>query len=253
MGATITVTELPRQVANPEIPRLLGKIDRKKERREDIEYFDRENDPVRRAEMLGKLNGDIDDLTREMERLMQDEPVVDDGIAVDQIVPNSERLELQVELAIYKAELEGIDAQLVTTQEAREKQVERLRRMDGCVGEHARWRSDIEAQQGEVSRLRSAIVKDQGIQDSRDEGESNLRTLTTADLQHDKTGPERVKLLAGGLFGGFALGMAIAVLRQLRDRRLRYRENLEKALDIPVLAVIDEYKSMRKLRPNKVT
>jgi len=253
MGETITVTELPRQVANPEIPRLLGKIDRMKERREDIEYFDRENDPVRRAEMLGKLNQDIDDLTREMERLMQEEPVVDDGIAVDQIVPNSELLELQVSLAVYKADLEGIGAQLVTAQEAREKQIERLRRMDGCVGEHSRWRSDIEAQQGEVSRLRSAMVKDQGIQDSRDEGESNLRTLTTADLQPDKTGPERMKLLAGGLFGGLALGMAIAVLRQLRDRRLRYRENLEKALDIPVLAVIDEYKSLRKLRPNKVT
>ena len=253
MGETIVSEELPRKVANPEIPRLLQMIDRRKERKEDIEYFDRENDPVRRKEMLDKLNNDITKLTSEMERLMQDVPVVDDGVVVEQIVPNTERMELQVQLAIYNADLEGTEALLRSIQNAREGQVERLRRMDGCVSEHAHWSADIEAQQGEVARLRSAIVKDQGIQDSRDEGESNLRSMTTADLQPEKVGPKRAKLLLVGLFGGLALGMAIAVLRQLRDQRLRYRETLEKALKMPVLAVIGEHKPLRKMRPTKVS
>jgi capsular polysaccharide biosynthesis protein len=77
--------------------------------------------------------------------------------------------------------------------------------------------------------------------------------MTTADLQHEKVGPKRAKLLFGGLFGGVAVGMAIAVLRQLRDQRLRYRETLEKALKVPVLAVIGEHKPLRKLRPTKVS
>ena len=253
MGETIVREELPRKVANPEIPRLLQMIDRRKERKEDIEYFDRENDPVRRKEMLDKLNTDIADMTSEMERLMNDESVVDDGVVVEQIVPNTERIELQVHLAKFNADLEGVEAMLISTENDREERLETRRRMEGCVSEHDRWSADIVAQQGEVARLRSAIVKDQGIQDSRDEGESNLRSMTTADLQHEKVGPKRAKLLFGGLFGGVAVGMAIAVLRQLRDQRLRYRETLEKALNVPVLAVIGEHKPLRKLRPTKVS
>lgn len=253
MGETLVTLDLPRKVANPEIPRLLQKIDRRKERREDIEYFERENDPVRRTEMLGKLDKDIAELTSEMERLAIDEAVVNDGVAVEQTVPNTERIQLQVELAIYRAELEGAEASLVSFENDLEVSMERLRLMEPCRGVHESLNADIEAQQGEVARLRSAIVKDQGIQDSRDEGESNLRSMTTADLQHEKVGPKRAKLLFGGLFGGVALGMAIAVLRQLRDQRLRYRETLEKALNVPVLAVIGEHKPLRKLRPTKVS
>lgn len=252
MGETLVTLDLPRKVANPEIPRLLQKIDRRKERREDIEYFERENDPVRRTEMLTKLDKDIAKLTSEMERLAIDEAVVNDGVAVEQTVPNTERIQLQVQLAVYRAELEGAEASLVSFENDLEVSKERLRLMEPCRGVHGSLNADIVAQQGEVARLRSAIVKDQGIQDSRDEGESNLRSMTAADLQPEKVGPKRAKLLFGGLFGGAALGMAIAVLRQLRDQRLRYRETLEKALKVPVLAVIGEHKPLRKLRPTKV-
>ena len=122
-----------------------------------------------------------------------------------------------------------------------------------CNNIHDRNQRKIDTLQGEVGKLDAQVRAAQSIESYRADGESNLRRYTPPDLQLQKTGPKRSKILLAGLFGGGALGCAVALLRQLLERRVRYRETLEGSLGLTVLAVVDEHKGLRKLRAGRAS
>lgn len=52
--------------------------------------------------------------------------------------------------------------------------------------------------------------------------------------------PNRLAFALGGLFGGLALGLAVAVTREFYDRSVKGPEDLEEILQVPLLACIPE-------------
>lgn len=79
-----------------------------------------------------------------------------------------------------------------------------------------------------------------------DERMSNLILTQEATLPSSKAGPRRARFLLMGVAGGLAAGLALALLRQLLDPRLRYPESVESALGVPVVGWAPEVRSWRR-------
>lgn len=78
------------------------------------------------------------------------------------------------------------------------------------------------------------------------DGQGNLRVLQEATLEQEKVGPERVSLLLKGLFVGLCAAVALALLRQRFERRLRHPDSFELARGVPVLGVVPHLRSLRR-------
>ncbi|MCK5944559.1 MAG: hypothetical protein KAI24_21400, partial [Planctomycetes bacterium] len=67
---------------------------------------------------------------------------------------------------------------------------------------------------------------------------SSLKQIQAASLPLEKEGPNRGKLLMGGLFVGLFLGLGLVVLRALPDRVVRTRDDLEEIEGLSVIGVM---------------
>ncbi|HZM01361.1 MAG TPA: hypothetical protein VFD43_14030 [Planctomycetota bacterium] len=67
---------------------------------------------------------------------------------------------------------------------------------------------------------------------------ANLRLLQTPTLEHEKTGPKRVRLLLQGTLAGLLAGVLVAIARQKLDPTLRDPARFEQDQRIPVLGVV---------------
>lgn len=67
---------------------------------------------------------------------------------------------------------------------------------------------------------------------------SSLKPIQEASLPLEKEGPNRGKLLIGGLFVGLFLGLGIVVLRALPDSVVRTRDDLESIEGLAVIGVM---------------
>jgi hypothetical protein len=106
--------------------------------------------------------------------------------------------------------------------------------------------SDLIAQQEQLDKLEKLALAEM-------KGASALKPVWEPTLPLTKFGPSRLKPLVAGLAAGMFLGLALAVLRQLLDRRLRYPETLEKSLGVRVLGVVPEVRRLRGLRGGGTT
>ena len=125
-----------------------------------------------------------------------------------------------------------------------------LEKVRTCLADHSEFDSDIARLDEEIQQLSEQYQAELKMEFTREEGESNLKVMSQPTLPVEKSGPERMKLMVGGVGGGFLLGLFLAVLRQLLERRVRYKETLEKMLEVPVLAVVPEHRALRHLRPD---
>jgi uncharacterized protein involved in exopolysaccharide biosynthesis len=75
---------------------------------------------------------------------------------------------------------------------------------------------------------------------------SNLLVTQEPYLPTSKQGPDRLKTLLLGIFGGLALGLGTATARQLFDSRLRYPADTEGALGIRILGSVPEQRGWRR-------
>jgi polysaccharide chain length determinant protein (PEP-CTERM system associated) len=69
------------------------------------------------------------------------------------------------------------------------------------------------------------------------EGEQ-FTILDPANLPDKPSFPDRVKFTLGGFGGGFALGLGLAILFEMRDTSLRTERDVEMTLHLPVLCVL---------------
>jgi LPS O-antigen subunit length determinant protein (WzzB/FepE family) len=67
---------------------------------------------------------------------------------------------------------------------------------------------------------------------------SVLDDVQAASLPLEKEGPNRGKLLIGGLFVGLFLGLGLVVLRALPDRTVRTREDLDGIEGLSVIGIV---------------
>ena len=81
-----------------------------------------------------------------------------------------------------------------------------------------------------------------------------FRIVDAARLPQRPTSPNRLQIIALGCFGGFALGLGLALLLEYRDKSLRSEEDVVFALALPVLALVptmlsrDQRNKMRRNR-----
>ncbi|HZJ69861.1 MAG TPA: hypothetical protein VFF36_02950 [Planctomycetota bacterium] len=77
--------------------------------------------------------------------------------------------------------------------------------------------------------------------------DANLRVLQAPTLEPEKLGPQRAGLLLKGLIAGLLAGIAVAIVRQKLDTRLRYPELFERQEGLAVLGVVPKLPSLRAL------
>jgi len=95
----------------------------------------------------------------------------------------------------------------------------------------------------EEQRLRLARKKSLAAQ----VGMSSLGVIAHANLPLEKSGPNRFKMLLGGIFGGAFFGLFFLLLRAVTDSTIRNPEDLEKLTKLKVLASIPKL-TRRNLR-----
>jgi uncharacterized protein involved in exopolysaccharide biosynthesis len=82
-----------------------------------------------------------------------------------------------------------------------------------------------------------------------------FRIVDAARLPQRPTSPNRLQIIALGCFGGFALGLGLALLLEYRDKSLRSEEDVVFALALPVLALVPPMLSRdqrRRIRRNRL-
>lgn len=92
---------------------------------------------------------------------------------------------------------------------------------------------DLRRAQYEKAAARTADLKLEA-----DVSEAGLVPLGDAVVSGVPTWPNKPLILGGGLLGGLALGVVVAILTEMLSRRVRGPEDLARASNVPVLAVI---------------
>ncbi|MEZ6018025.1 MAG: hypothetical protein R3F49_23170 [Planctomycetota bacterium] len=146
----------------------------------------------------------------------------------------------QLTLAQSRAELASVASSVEAGRLEMTKLRERLDAIRECEPQHDFHQLSIAATQEKFNRIAKQIPELDTLAGLDSEGRSNLTVFRKPAASTVKDGPQRSKPFALGLFGGLGLGVGLAALRQLLDRRVRYRETIENALGLAVLCVVPE-------------
>lgn len=84
----------------------------------------------------------------------------------------------------------------------------------------------------------------------RDQEAEQFRIMDAASLPGAPSFPNRTLFGAGGFGAGLCLGMGIAFLLELRDTTLRTEIDVERALELPVLAMVPAIDMLSKMEPD---
>jgi uncharacterized protein involved in exopolysaccharide biosynthesis len=192
------------------------------------------------------LEKQIQALTESLEDL---EPVIETSAAGVRLVPNAVHLALEVRISLEQENDRGLGAGINAMEANLRGQRERLQSIGVCEDQHTGYVLDIETARAKWTGLRVQTSLQRQLQDVSDNGQANLTVQSAPTLPLGKGGPSRFKPLVAGIGIGAMLGLVMAVLRQLMDKRVRYPETVEKTLGLRVLGVVPESSSLRRIRP----
>ncbi len=160
-------------------------------------------------------------------------------------VPNEAKSRLEIDLVEKEGDIEQLQIELKAT-EVRLKEAEGQRvKIAACEPGHNRFSQKhnlLTEAHGKVADRRQQ-AKAFGDLDASEL--SNMRIWHEASLNPDKVKPQRSKPVLAGFGIGLALGLGLAVLRQLLDRRVRYPETVEKSLGLVMLGVVPDLRRLR--------
>jgi len=165
---------------------------------------------------------------------------------------NPYHVSLTTRLSEANESLEDKRGQLETLQRHIQDNEGHIVKMDDCRETHREKQSYLELKWGERDNARKKLQATQDQDTLEEEGISALRLRGDASMPLSKTGPDRVKPLGMGIAIGLFLGLLLAVLRQFMDPTVRYRETVEKELDLPILTVVPESRALRRIKPGHV-
>src|SRR5215210_3709140 len=132
------------------------------------------------------------------------------------------------------------------------RELDRLRRerqrlpARGSVGSRSREARQIRIVESRV-RLLEARAEDVQILAAVQPGTASV--AETAAPSASPSAPKPVKNTAIGGFAGLLIGLALALVRELRDRRLRLSDHLEEAYGLPVLSRVPKSRELHLYRP----
>jgi polysaccharide chain length determinant protein (PEP-CTERM system associated) len=167
------------------------------------------------------------------------------------------------QIAQLRAQVHNLD--LVIAEKAREQ--EQIKQQIKLYQERVQSSPAVEQQFKELTRgYQTALDSYNELQKKRDQSAmaaelerkqqgEQFRVLDPANLPDKPSFPNRPLFAAGGLGGGFALGLVIAFLLEMKDSSLKTERDVEFALRLPVLAMIPEIEpalaenTMRKEEP----
>ena len=170
-----------------------------------------------------------------------------------EMVPNPEYFEYRRKVDDRVAEDRGLGLTIEEKEKNLRRLTEQLDLAGQCEKHHDEAEDHIRDAEEELTALKARYFRLDSLSDLDAQGQSNLRVYRSALLPLGKSGPQRAKTVLMGVFGGFALGAGIAVLRQLIESRVRYGRTLENQLGLPLLAVVPENANLRKLARRKAS
>lgn len=170
-----------------------------------------------------------------IEQMQKDER---EAVPIAVKVPNPVYRENREELTKLESEMTTLGAQLVLAREQQEKRANRLRHLLALEPEYDALRREL----GQADATEQATrINWESAERKRALGLGNfssLRQIEPATLPLIKEGPNRSKLLFGGLAVGLFLGLGIVLLRALPDTVVRSRDDLEKIEGLAVIGVM---------------
>lgn len=198
-----------------------------------------ESDP-RIAELDKKVKILGEELGRANERQMNapEVPVEEDN--PDWREANGQLSRLRLDLVRYT----GIQEQL---EKNHQRLAAQLKRMLDVEATYLRLQETVRRAEHEMERTATALADAQRKRDLRLGNFSSLQKIEDASLPLEKEGPNRSRLILAGLFAGLFLGLGVVITRALPDTVVRVREDLERALGVPVIGVVPRLDS-RNLR-----
>ena len=169
---------------------------------------------------------------------------------VREVAPNPAYGELRDAIADFDVTIAGLDVRISSLEQSVTQKTDELARLRDCERQHAYLATTRDAAAERYQALVQRFDMLEGLAGLRDEA-SNLAVMQAADVNYEKVGPQRGKVLVMGLFGGLFLGIALAVLRELLDRRLRWPHAIERTLGVRMLDVIPdiEFEDIDQERP----
>ncbi len=157
---------------------------------------------------------------------------------VDMEVPNPLYRANQDERAKLESELITAGAMLASAKQQQEKRLAALKALLVLEPRYETLRAASQFADGNVEASR---ITWEAAQRKRTLGLGNYSTLKEiqpATMPLEKEGPNRGKLLLGGLFVGLFLGLAVVVLRALPDNVIRTRDDLEHIDGLAVIGIM---------------
>ncbi|MBX3463160.1 MAG: hypothetical protein KF830_08310 [Planctomycetes bacterium] len=154
------------------------------------------------------------------------------------MVPNPEYTAMLAQRQTLTTEAWTLEAQVKYADGVVARARERLRALLDLEPEHQRLREALASAQ---ERAEYAQANWNIAQQKRALGLGNfssLKEIQAASMPLEKEGPNRGKLILGGLFGGLFLGLAIVLLRALPDTVVRTREDLERLEGLAVIGIM---------------
>jgi len=200
-----------------------------------------------RALELNRFQGDspvIQDLDRSIERLQQaaaGEPAT--VIGSESTVQNTMRTTLLTEL--YRAESDQLAKQ------ARERtlirQIEDLTREIQAVDSNASELRQLAAASASASKTYTTYVQQREearIQTATDADVTNLHVINRATAPSRPKYPRLLLVVIGAVLG-LVMGLALAFISELFSHSLNRKEDVERELDLPVLAALPDLRVLR--------
>lgn len=161
---------------------------------------------------------------------------------------NEALIQTQTLLSTAKGDLQGIISQIEVVRKQLKDLEQRRRTMEECTVEHQRLEDAVKTAEAKYKDLSTNEIMLSSLASMDQEDRSNLSLFRSARMPKTKVGPQRSKPVLMGLIGGFGLGIGLAVLRQLLERRIRYRETVENQLGLPVLCTVSDLSGSRRFR-----
>lgn len=146
----------------------------------------------------------------------------------------------QLQLATSRAELASVADRVQAEKAEKQKLEDRLAAIRRCQPQHNFHRASIRAAEDKFARIAQQIPELDTLALLDEQGRTNLTVFRASSTPFSKDGPQRSKPVALGLIAGIGIGVGFAMLRQLTERTVRYRETIEDSLDLPVLCVVPE-------------
>lgn len=151
---------------------------------------------------------------------------------------NPEYTNARLELAKFNGQVSSLGAQIQLATEWQESAVKKLKRLVDLEPEFVALRDGYNRSEENLQRCQSSWDEAQRKRALGIGKYSALKDFEKASYPLEKEGPNRSKLLIGGLFGGLFLGIALIVMRSLPDTVVRTRDDLERLEGLPVIGLM---------------